>query len=103
MLEGTMRKLKLHLDALAVESFDTASLLGRPGTVRGNDTTATNEVSCYYTVCETDCSCLAASNCCTPDSECCLTDVPCPDPTHYATCLGCPPPTAWTDCTNCGC
>jgi hypothetical protein len=44
-----MRKLVLHLDALLVESFETGSLAGTHGTVRGHDTRITewcNSRSC---------------------------------------------------------
>jgi hypothetical protein len=44
-----MRKLVLHLDALLVESFETGSLAGIHGTVRGHDTRITewcNSRSC---------------------------------------------------------
>ena len=44
-----MRKLALHLDALPVQSFETGSLDGIHGTVRGHDTRVTewcNSRSC---------------------------------------------------------
>lgn len=46
-----MRKLALHLDALLVESFETGSLDGTRGTVRGHDTRITewcNSRSCPH-------------------------------------------------------
>lgn len=40
-----MRKLKLEIDALQVESFESASEGGQPGTVRGY-------LSAYYELCQ---------------------------------------------------
>lgn len=46
-----MRKLTLHPDALLVESFETGSLAGTHGTVRGHDSRITewcNSRSCPH-------------------------------------------------------
>jgi hypothetical protein len=40
-----MKKLRLCLDALEVDSFRTSSIVGAPGTVRGHDTVFTEDCS----------------------------------------------------------
>ncbi|MDB4951033.1 MAG: hypothetical protein JWM27_3682 [Gemmatimonadetes bacterium] len=57
-----MRKLKLELDTLAVESFETLTPPVLEGTVFGNDD-ATNRGSCVYS-CVTSCG-LAMDAACT--------------------------------------
>jgi hypothetical protein len=44
--EGAMKKLRLRLDALAVESFTTALAGGPEGTVQGFDLAATRPGAC---------------------------------------------------------
>jgi hypothetical protein len=64
-----MKKLRLDVDALVVETFDTAHRAARGGTVRANE-----QVACPQCCC---CPC-----CCTCDATCANT---CDD----ATCLSC--------------
>lgn len=52
-----MRKLRLELDGLSVESFATAKAMRKTGTVRGRDSDCTGVESCLchtaYAVCGT--------------------------------------------------
>ena len=41
-----MKKLRLQVDDLAIESFPTAAVEARPGTVRGNEATPGCTESC---------------------------------------------------------
>ena len=88
-----MRKLKLDLDQLAVDSFDTASPAPKGGTVFGEQCT------CY-----TNCTCPGCPTCyatCNGQATCANTCAnTCDDYTCAAscngTCVGCG--TDWTDC-----
>jgi hypothetical protein len=59
-----MRKLKLDLDALDVDSFDTGDEHGRSGTVRGHDTVETEWCTGYP-----DCG-VSQRGCQTPRNTC---------------------------------
>jgi hypothetical protein len=74
-------KLRLEMDGLRVETFETtaAAERGRGGTVRGNDAShpyqcATGDPSCPDTACQETCglscggSCIATFGDCCPDS-----------------------------------
>ncbi|HEX8691074.1 MAG TPA: hypothetical protein VF746_01430 [Longimicrobium sp.] len=72
-----MKKLRLDLDALVVESFDTARGAERGGTVRANE-----QEYCPYCCC---CPC-----CCTCCNTCCATcPATCQNTCDDATCLSC--------------
>lgn len=57
-----MKKIRLRLESLAVESFAANARTGEMGTVRGREATArcggedTFYVSCNYSACPLDCS-----------------------------------------------
>lgn len=91
-----MRKLKLQVDALEVESFDTHTARGAPGTVRGREeaeaaitvpvtpqctvNTCTNGCpTCGFTVCGNTCpmsacnTCASCTNCPTFNEPVCCT------------------------------
>ena len=73
-----MKKFRLDLESVRVESFETSDLEAQRGTVQGHISVA---VSCY----DTDC-CSDLSDCCPPDtsycsdqwSACCNTNFSCP-------------------------
>jgi hypothetical protein len=74
-----MKKLKLDLESVQVESFDTSGTQEQPGTVHGQISIA---VSCYGTDC-----CSDVSDCCPVDTSycsqnqwslCCQTGITCP-------------------------
>ena len=90
-----MKKLKLQLDELAVETFATAAKADETGTVEAN-VRPTRYVSCYLTACPLDCTGGLHSDCCTAGTDCC---------THEITCayVGCEPSVDMSDCTGCGC
>lgn len=53
-----MKKMKLRLDALAVESFDAGEAAAHPGTVRGHEMIPTPPyLSCVLLTKPTDCPC----------------------------------------------
>ena len=83
-----MIKLKLRLDDLAVESFDTTAVRQEKGTVFGEQCT-----------CQTVCSCPGCPSC---DPTCAYTcdDATCPAcPTCGATCANtCDDPTCYETC-----
>lgn len=87
-----MRKLKLSLDALQVESFHATDAEGRRGTVPGHAWTEYADESCFGT-CNGGCtgwvSCYGG----------CGSGATCGATCNYNTC-GCPPN---TDFTACGC
>jgi hypothetical protein len=69
-----MKKLKLDVDALRVESFGS-SVERAPeiGTVMGNDATSlcSGQPSCQYTVCQNTCYCPYSTVCQTNDPARC--------------------------------
>ncbi len=108
-----MNKMKLDLDSLFVESFDTSSGPEGRGTVRGHDTlmepvqSAGRWTAC---ICPPTSICIDTDN----DASCAVTlcnDVTCACPSAGVSCT-CPPPTgatcneyscAWTLCDHtCG-
>ena len=50
-----MHKLKLRVEELRVESFDTAAARGVRGTVRGAEAAGTNESGCIIASCGVTC------------------------------------------------
>jgi hypothetical protein len=60
-----MKKLRLQVEELAVESFDTSYLQHERGTVEGHSGTCTDPESCDYS-----CHSLLPSDCCTVDVTC---------------------------------
>jgi hypothetical protein len=68
-----MRKLKLRMDDLRVDSFDTARAPGAAGTVRGHDGTAEGGGSrtvCEVATCETNCFNTCYDGCTYADTGC---------------------------------
>lgn len=75
-----MKKLKLSPETLRVESFSTAVLGARAGTVRGHDDSigagCTTGTSCFVTGCDTCdnsldyCTCACTADCPAPSSVC---------------------------------
>jgi len=69
----TMKKLKLMLDALAVDSFEIGKQGDRSGTVVGRDNSPTSALSCDPDVCVLS-----------EDHSCVCTETEgCPEPTSY--------------------
>ncbi|HYW12496.1 MAG TPA: hypothetical protein VE871_11065 [Longimicrobium sp.] len=61
-----MKKLKLDVDALRVESFGSSvARVPEIGTVMGNDATSlcSGQPSCQYTVCQNTCYCPYSTVC----------------------------------------
>jgi len=67
-----MNKLKLDLEALAVESFAVAEGVEERGTVRGRQADTIRDqscaLSCYYVGCTAD-WCTFRSGCCPPETQ----------------------------------
>jgi hypothetical protein len=93
--QGEMRKLKLDLDELQVESFQASPLFGRGGTVNGQGTTIQpgHPIHPPTEVCEpgggggvTVGTCIGPTYCCQPtwQATCMAT---CPDTCGGITCL----------------
>jgi len=76
-----VNKMKLHLDALAVESFDTTATVSEKGTVFGEQCT-----------CPTVCTCPGCPTC---DATCAAT---CDDYTCAASCGGSCAASCWETC-----
>ena len=58
-----MAKLKLSLDELRVESFQTAATLDALGTVRGAEAAGTNQSGCIIASCGATCPISCAPTC----------------------------------------
>jgi hypothetical protein len=75
-MEGSMRKLKLELEELSVESFDTAQETEERGTVHGNYVTqfcsGANGFTCFES-CGGSCADTCGASCDTCDSGCYMT------------------------------
>ncbi|HET7229381.1 MAG TPA: hypothetical protein VFJ16_05230 [Longimicrobium sp.] len=66
-----MKKLDLSVDQLQVESFETAEAPPLKGTVRGQELSVYNNISCYASCIETGCN-------------------TCDNSLDYCTCADCP-------------
>ena len=85
-----MKKLRLSLEELAVESFATQPTAARRGTVAGAETTG-NQIICDCPTNGYENTCMGCSNSCggTCDGSC------------DGTCQGCPGPSADGTCDTC--
>jgi hypothetical protein len=96
-------KLKLSLDQLAVDSFDTSSIAKQKGTVFGEQCTCPTACTCPgCPTCDGTCNGTCGENTCAAscNGTCnCQTNNTCGYSCYYTDC-GCPPPTCQQ--SNCG-
>jgi hypothetical protein len=98
-----MKKLRLHIEDLAVETFTTGGIKGVHGTVQGHATgpvvCPTREVSCNATVCPYNCAPTHDASCdiscyagCFPTNNTCYGQQTC------VTCINTCPATCYPSC-----
>lgn len=95
-----MRKLRLELEALTVDSFDTTAVEVPKGTVLAQEGTRGCSISCVDSCLQTQCTCAGINTCQQSCNGTCV-GYSCQGPTCVGTCATCGANTCEPTCGNC--